>query len=120
MSAKVHEVQVRTCTCGRAIRVPLDNEADIQHLVQVHGAIFESRSRKKDGGTWFWEEFMVDDKTWLKQGTVLGKTKVSPNYQIVLIKELRPWIQAEPGESVQYRKLTDGTVIIEKVSEHAD
>lgn len=46
---------------------------------------------------------------------VLGKTKVSPNFQIALVSEVRPWLPAQPGEYLQYRKLRNGMIIIEPV-----
>jgi hypothetical protein len=48
-----------------------------------------------------------------KTDRILGKTKISPNHQIALIKEVRPWISAQPGDHLQYRKLRNGIVIIE-------
>jgi hypothetical protein len=48
-----------------------------------------------------------------KTDRIVGRTKVSPNHQIALIKEVRPWIPAQPGDYLQYRKLRNGMVIIE-------
>lgn len=46
---------------------------------------------------------------------VLGETTISPNHQIALVKEVRPWLNAEPGEKLRYVLTSDMRVIIEKV-----
>jgi hypothetical protein len=46
---------------------------------------------------------------------VLGETIISPNKQITLVKEARPWIDAKPGDKLRFILTVDDRVVIEKV-----
>jgi len=59
--------EIRTCTCGRKIRLPLGKIEDVQHLMQKHKGYWklepaEEPQRAKEG--WMTQVFYLPESTW--------------------------------------------------------
>jgi hypothetical protein len=89
------------CAYGASVGI-----VDCDHCIPIFRKDCTIRKRVESGALDF--AFTENDR-------VLGKAKLSPNYQFSLIAEVRPWVPVKPGQSIQYRRLRNGMVIIELV-----
>lgn len=59
--------EIKTCTCGRKIKIPLERIEDIEHLIRKHKGYFKAEpsqdvERAKEG--WMTEVFYLPKSTW--------------------------------------------------------
>lgn len=55
----------------------------------------------------------------MSKDKVLGKAKISRNFQIALIREILPFLEVQPGDHVQFR-LVNSEVVIEKAQKEKE